>query len=237
MPFYERLQAAGFVPNRPRRLVQHRRGRAAQAAASGHGRRLCGMELFPVDRPAGEPRVRPAIQDEVRRRPRDQRRDGGGIQQRLALGPSGLSKPAPTDIPDVLRAIRRQSLNAPEGIVSVDDETQHTWRPVYVGKDPERRPVRSRLELGEADPADPVSASRIAGGVGRVSRQSAPNWGGWANPGPGAGTRRGSGDDAASGPSATSETRDSRTRTSGWLRPRDKSSSSSILRSFRCNRP
>jgi urea transport system substrate-binding protein len=34
----------------------------------------------------------------------------------------------------VLKAIRRQSLNAPEGIVSVDDETQHTWRPVYVGQ-------------------------------------------------------------------------------------------------------
>jgi urea transport system substrate-binding protein len=34
----------------------------------------------------------------------------------------------------VLKALRRQSLNAPEGIVSVDDETQHTWRPVYVGQ-------------------------------------------------------------------------------------------------------
>ena len=34
----------------------------------------------------------------------------------------------------VLKALRRQSLNAPEGIVSVDDETQHTWRPVYIGQ-------------------------------------------------------------------------------------------------------
>ena len=34
----------------------------------------------------------------------------------------------------VLKALRRQSLNAPEGIVSVDEETQHTWRPVYVGQ-------------------------------------------------------------------------------------------------------
>jgi urea transport system substrate-binding protein len=38
------------------------------------------------------------------------------------------------DVADVLKAIRHQSLNAPEGIVSVDDETQHTWRPVYVGQ-------------------------------------------------------------------------------------------------------
>jgi urea transport system substrate-binding protein len=34
----------------------------------------------------------------------------------------------------VLKSLRRQSLNAPEGIVSVDEETQHTWRPVYVGQ-------------------------------------------------------------------------------------------------------
>ena len=38
------------------------------------------------------------------------------------------------EVADVIKAIRRQSLNAPEGIVSVDDETQHTWRPVYVGR-------------------------------------------------------------------------------------------------------
>lgn len=31
-------------------------------------------------------------------------------------------------------ALLRQSLNAPEGIISVDRETQHTWRPFYVGK-------------------------------------------------------------------------------------------------------
>ena len=35
---------------------------------------------------------------------------------------------------DVRRAIGRQSLDAPEGIVSVDAETLHTWRPFYLGK-------------------------------------------------------------------------------------------------------
>jgi urea transport system substrate-binding protein len=38
------------------------------------------------------------------------------------------------EVANVLKALRRQSLNAPEGVVSVDDETQHTWRPVYVGR-------------------------------------------------------------------------------------------------------
>jgi urea transport system substrate-binding protein len=35
---------------------------------------------------------------------------------------------------EVRKAIRRQSSNAPEGIVSVDSETLHTWRPFYLGK-------------------------------------------------------------------------------------------------------
>ena len=35
---------------------------------------------------------------------------------------------------DVRRAIRRQSLDAPEGVVSIDAETLHTWRPFYLGK-------------------------------------------------------------------------------------------------------
>jgi urea transport system substrate-binding protein len=35
---------------------------------------------------------------------------------------------------DVRNAIRRQSLEAPEGVVTVDVETLHTWRPFYLGK-------------------------------------------------------------------------------------------------------
>jgi urea transport system substrate-binding protein len=31
-------------------------------------------------------------------------------------------------------ALRRQSLNAPEGVISVDRDTQHTWRPFFAGK-------------------------------------------------------------------------------------------------------
>jgi urea transport system substrate-binding protein len=38
------------------------------------------------------------------------------------------------EVADVLRTIGRQSLNAPEGIISVDEDTLHTWRPVYVGR-------------------------------------------------------------------------------------------------------
>ena len=42
---------------------------------------------------------------------------------------------ARTDRTTVVREyLLRQSLDAPEGIISIDRETQHTWRPVYVGR-------------------------------------------------------------------------------------------------------
>lgn len=37
-------------------------------------------------------------------------------------------------IVEIRKAIRRESLNAPEGIISVDSENLHTWRPFYLGK-------------------------------------------------------------------------------------------------------
>jgi ABC-type branched-subunit amino acid transport system substrate-binding protein len=42
---------------------------------------------------------------------------------------------AETDAPvEVGKAIRRQSREAPEGVISIDSETLHTWRPFYLGK-------------------------------------------------------------------------------------------------------
>lgn len=38
------------------------------------------------------------------------------------------------DVRPVRNAMRHQSLNAPEGIIAVDPETQHTWRPVFIGQ-------------------------------------------------------------------------------------------------------
>ena len=39
-----------------------------------------------------------------------------------------------TEVHQVRNALRRQSLDAPEGIISVDPATQHTWRPVSIGR-------------------------------------------------------------------------------------------------------
>ncbi len=39
-----------------------------------------------------------------------------------------------TNVHQVRNALRHQSLNAPEGIIAIDPETQHTWRPVSIGR-------------------------------------------------------------------------------------------------------
>jgi urea transport system substrate-binding protein len=95
------------------------------------------------------------------------------------------------DVAEVLKAIRRQSLNAPEGIVSVDDETQHTWRPVYVGR------IRSDGQFdvvwSSGKPVRPIPYPRSRS---QLEWESFLNnlyrtWGGWANPGTGGGSRGG----------------------------------------------
>jgi urea transport system substrate-binding protein len=38
------------------------------------------------------------------------------------------------DLNNVLQTIRYQSRNAPEGVISIDRDTHHTWRPVYIAR-------------------------------------------------------------------------------------------------------
>lgn len=87
------------------------------------------------------------------------------------------------DIPDVIRAMRRQSLNAPEGIVTVDDETQHTWRPVYVGRI--RADGQFDLVWSSEKPIRPIPypRSRSQEEWNSFLDNLYRTWGGWANPG------------------------------------------------------
>ncbi len=39
-----------------------------------------------------------------------------------------------TDVRQVRASLRHQSLDAAEGIIAIDPDTQHTWRPVFIGK-------------------------------------------------------------------------------------------------------
>ncbi len=52
----------------------------------------------------------------------------------VRLWAQAVAEAESAEVKDVLRAVGRQSLNAPEGIVTIDKDTQHTWRPVRVGQ-------------------------------------------------------------------------------------------------------
>ena len=93
---------------------------------------------------------------------------------------------AETDhVADVIKAIRRQSLNAPEGIVSVDEETQHTWRPVSIGRI--RGDGQFDLVWSSEKPIRPIPypPSRTHSEWESFLDSLYRGWGGWANPGKG----------------------------------------------------
>jgi urea transport system substrate-binding protein len=102
------------------------------------------------------------------------------------------------EIPDVIRAMRRQSLNAPEGIVTVDEETQHTWRPVYVGKI--RADGQFDLVWSSEKPIRPIPypRSRSHEEWNSFLEDLHRRWGGWANPGTGQGIQESGGDGSIS---------------------------------------
>jgi urea transport system substrate-binding protein len=87
------------------------------------------------------------------------------------------------EVAKVLKAIRRQSLNAPEGIVTVDDETQHTWRPVFVGQI--RADGQFDLVKSFEKPVRPIPypSSRSHAEWDAFLDGLFQKWGGWANPG------------------------------------------------------
>ena len=92
------------------------------------------------------------------------------------LWAQAVSEAGTADIPDVIRAMRRQSLNARRGLSRWMRKRSTPGVP-YTSDGFGRRPVRSGLELGKADPSDPLSAITVAGGVERLSRESLPNLG------------------------------------------------------------
>ena len=90
------------------------------------------------------------------------------------------------DVAELVKSIRRQSLNVPEGIMSVDDETQHTWRPVYIGRI--RGDGQFDLVWSSEKPIRPIPypSSRPQAEWDRFCEDLNRTWGGWANPVPGA---------------------------------------------------
>jgi len=86
------------------------------------------------------------------------------------------------EIQTVRRFMRRQSLNAPEGVVSVDPDSQHTWRPVYiakVGNDGQFDIVWTSQKPVRPIPY-PISRSKSEWDL--FLNKMYTDWGGWANP-------------------------------------------------------
>ncbi len=109
-----------------------------------------------------------------------------------------VSEAGTDHIPDVIRAMRRQSLNAPEGIVTVDEHTQHTWRPVYVGR------IRSDGQFDIVWTSErpirpiPYPRSRSRAEWDSFLENLYRTWGGWANPGTSRDSRKSSGEASSS---------------------------------------
>lgn len=52
----------------------------------------------------------------------------------VRLWSQAVQEAGTTDVRQVRNSLRHQSLDAPEGIIAVDPATQHTWRPVSIGR-------------------------------------------------------------------------------------------------------
>ncbi len=87
------------------------------------------------------------------------------------------------EVDEVLKAVRKQSMSAPEGVISVDGPTQHTWRPVYIG----RVRVDGQFDIvwtsDKAVRPVPYPTTRPQSQWDAFVEELQRSWGGWANPG------------------------------------------------------
>ncbi|MBI1323391.1 transporter substrate-binding protein [bacterium] len=89
-----------------------------------------------------------------------------------------------TDVDDVVNAIGRQSLAAPEGIVTVDSWTNHTWRPVYIAKARSDALFDIVWSSGDSIRPVPFPITRSKRDWEELLRDLYAAWGNsWANPG------------------------------------------------------
>ncbi|MFM1903578.1 MAG: hypothetical protein RLZZ440_1478 [Planctomycetota bacterium] len=87
------------------------------------------------------------------------------------------------DVRQVRAALRHQSLDAPEGIIAVDPETQHTWRPVFIGRIRDDGQVDVVWSSRTAVRPMPFPISRSRSDWEQFVADLYRSWGGrWANP-------------------------------------------------------
>ncbi|MGL4461127.1 MAG: urea ABC transporter substrate-binding protein [Planctomycetia bacterium] len=89
------------------------------------------------------------------------------------------------DVADIRRTIVRQSLNAPEGVVSIDPATNHAWRVVNLGKVRTDGQVDVVWTSSKPIRPAPFPRSRSRAAWEKLVRDLYSGWGGaWANPAP-----------------------------------------------------
>jgi urea transport system substrate-binding protein len=87
------------------------------------------------------------------------------------------------DVAAVLKAVRKQSMSAPEGIIAIAPASQHTWRPVYIGR------IRGDGQFDVVWTSEkavrpiPYPTSRSRASWEAFLDELHRSWGGWANPG------------------------------------------------------
>ena len=167
-PFYLGLKAAGILPQRTPVL--------SFSIAEDELRKLPVRDMVgnyaawdyfqSIDRPENREFIR-QVPGEIRRRPRHQRCDRGGVQQRTPVG-TGRRRGR------VRRRRRRDQGHPPtEPQCAGGDRVGGRRDPAHLAArlrrpDPGRRPIRPGLELGEAGATDPVSILAVARGMGFV---------------------------------------------------------------------
>lgn len=92
------------------------------------------------------------------------------------------------DVRTVTKFLRRQSYDAPEGVISIDPESQHTWRPFYLGKSRADGQFEIVWSLDKPIRPVPYPLTRSPAEWDEFLEGLYTRWGGnWANPNP---TRR-----------------------------------------------
>ena len=84
----------------------------------------------------------------------------------------------------VIKAVRRQSIVAPEGIISIDGPTLHTWRPVYIGRIRSDGQFDAVWSSGKTVRPIAFPHSRPWSRWEELLDELHRGWNGWANPGP-----------------------------------------------------
>jgi urea transport system substrate-binding protein len=201
-PFYRRLEAAGIFPDRTPVLslsiAEDELRKLPLGAMMGD---YAAWNYFQtIDRPENREFIR-----RFRARYGADRVTSDAIvaaYDSVHLWGQAVIEAGTEDVGEVLKAIRRQSLNAPEGVVSVDDETQHSWRPVYIGRI--RGDGQFDIAWSSGTPVRPIPfpASRTRSEWELFLDSLYRAWGGWAPPSAGEGLRRRGG---VSGPANVSK--------------------------------